>query len=39
MEDLRRRGEKDVVVDLRFRDQVVVRRPTPPPSSPSRQLG
>lgn len=39
MEDLRRRGEKDVVVDLRFRDQVVVRRPTPPPSTPARPLG
>jgi cell division septal protein FtsQ len=38
MEDLRRRGERDVVVDLRYRDQVVVRRATAD-VKPSRRLG
>ena len=38
MEDLRRRGEKDVVIDLRFRDQVVVRRATDA-AVPPRGLG
>jgi cell division protein FtsQ len=38
MADLRRRGEKDVVVDLRFRDQVVVRRPAAA-ARPPRPLG
>jgi len=38
MDDLQQRGEKDVVVDLRFRDQVVVRRPAAT-SKPQRKLG
>ena len=28
MEDLRQRGERDAVVDLRFREQIVVRLPS-----------
>jgi len=38
MDDLRRRGERDVVVDLRYRDQVVVRRATTD-AKPAHRLG
>jgi cell division septal protein FtsQ len=35
MEDLRRRGETDAVVDLRFHEQILVRLPVGPKAEPS----